>query len=151
EPPRPSMPLGCVGHPDLAPGTHPPGAGIRPARAGRRPARREPGARSRGGQPARSGERPRAVGQARRRTRALPARRRALCDRGAPSRDHRRSGHEIWWKVWWPDANPHIAELRSKIGDAEFDQAWERGRAMTVHEAIDAALEETVRLEHALP
>lgn len=57
--------------------------------------------------------------------------------------------HEIWWKVWWPDAAPHIAELRSKIGDAEFEQAWERGRAMTVNEAIDAALQVALPPEQA--
>ena len=32
---------------------------------------------------------------------------------------------------FWPDPAPHIAELRSALGDAEFEQAWARGRAMT--------------------
>jgi predicted ATPase/DNA-binding SARP family transcriptional activator len=50
--------------------------------------------------------------------------------------------HEVWWWFWWPDPTPHIAELRSKVGDGEFKQAWARGRAMTVQEAIDEAIEE---------
>jgi predicted ATPase/DNA-binding SARP family transcriptional activator len=31
--------------------------------------------------------------------------------------------HEIWWWSWWPDPGPDIVELRSRIGDAEFEQA----------------------------
>ena len=55
--------------------------------------------------------------------------------------------HEVWWKVWWPDPTPDIDELRSRLGSAEFEQAWARGRAKTVRETIRSALEET-RLQH---
>jgi tetratricopeptide (TPR) repeat protein len=57
--------------------------------------------------------------------------------------------HEVWWRFWWPDPGPHIADLRSELGDAEFAQAWVRGRGMTVHEAIDLAVEEAVGFEPA--
>jgi tetratricopeptide (TPR) repeat protein len=50
--------------------------------------------------------------------------------------------HEVWWKVWWPDPTPQLAELRSRIGNDRFERAWARGRALTGHEAIDAALAE---------
>ena len=44
--------------------------------------------------------------------------------------------------VWfWPDPAPQIAELRSALGDAEFEQAWARGRAMTTRDAIDDAID----------
>ena len=47
----------------------------------------------------------------------------------------------------WPDPTPHIEELRATLGDAEFAAAWAQGGAMTVHAAIESALEET-RLQH---
>jgi len=50
--------------------------------------------------------------------------------------------HEIWWHVWFPDPEPDLVELRTTIGDDAFDQAWARGRALMVREAIDLAIEE---------
>ena len=39
----------------------------------------------------------------------------------------------------WPDPTPHIGDLRSRAGEAVFEAQWERGRAMTLLEAIDQA------------
>jgi len=38
-----------------------------------------------------------------------------------------------------PDPTAQIAELRSRVGEATFEEEWERGRAMTLLEAIDQA------------
>jgi predicted ATPase/DNA-binding SARP family transcriptional activator len=57
-----------------------------------------------------------------------------------------RQMHLAWWQFWWPDPAPEIAELRAELGEEEFGQAWARGREMSVQEAIDSALEETLPL-----
>jgi predicted ATPase/DNA-binding SARP family transcriptional activator len=57
--------------------------------------------------------------------------------------------HAVWWRVWSPDPGPQIAELRSMLGDDAFEQAWSRGRGMTVDEAIGTALEEISHRESA--
>ena len=33
----------------------------------------------------------------------------------------------------------HLDDLRSRVGEATFEEEWERGRAMTLLEAIDQA------------
>jgi predicted ATPase/DNA-binding SARP family transcriptional activator len=52
-------------------------------------------------------------------------------------------------EVWWPDPAPRMAELRSTVGDADFEKAWAQGRAMTVRQAIEEAIDETCELEPA--
>ena len=39
----------------------------------------------------------------------------------------------------WPDPTPDLGDLRSRVGEAVFEEEWERGRAMTLLEAIDQA------------
>ena len=42
----------------------------------------------------------------------------------------------------WPDHERHLAHLRSALGEEAFGEAWEEGRAMTLDESLDYALEE---------
>ena len=51
----------------------------------------------------------------------------------------------------WPDPAPHIARLRSVLGESAFDETWAQGQAMTLDEALDLALEEKPDLEPAPP
>ena len=39
----------------------------------------------------------------------------------------------------WPDPSPNLDELCSCVGDIMFEEQWERGRALSVLEAIDQA------------
>ena len=41
----------------------------------------------------------------------------------------------------WPDSEPHLARLRSALGAEGFSAAWEEGRAMSLDEVLDYALE----------
>jgi predicted ATPase/DNA-binding SARP family transcriptional activator len=43
-------------------------------------------------------------------------------------------------EVDWIDRDRDIADLRASLGEDAFDDAWERGRAMTMDEALDEAL-----------
>jgi tetratricopeptide (TPR) repeat protein len=43
-------------------------------------------------------------------------------------------------EVDWIDRDRDISELRAGLGEEAFDEAWERGRAMTMDEALDEAL-----------
>jgi tetratricopeptide (TPR) repeat protein len=45
----------------------------------------------------------------------------------------------LHYELGWPDPRSHVGDLRARVGDAMFDQEWERGRAMTLVEAIDQA------------
>ena len=47
----------------------------------------------------------------------------------------------VWlhYELGRPDPTPTLADLRSRIGEAAFEEQWERGRAMTLLEAIDQA------------
>jgi tetratricopeptide (TPR) repeat protein len=43
-------------------------------------------------------------------------------------------------EVGWPDSTPNLGDLRSRIGEAKFEEEWERGRVMTLLEAIGQAI-----------
>jgi hypothetical protein len=43
------------------------------------------------------------------------------------------------YELGLPDPMLQIAELRSRVGEATFEEEWERGRAMSILEAIDQA------------
>ena len=47
----------------------------------------------------------------------------------------------VWlhYELGRPDPAPTLAALRSRIGEAAFAEQWERGRAMSLLEAIDQA------------
>jgi predicted ATPase/DNA-binding SARP family transcriptional activator len=42
----------------------------------------------------------------------------------------------------WPDPVPHIAHVRSVLGEQAFDEAWAQGKAMTLDQALDYAQDE---------
>jgi hypothetical protein len=45
----------------------------------------------------------------------------------------------LTFEVGWPDPAPNLDELRVQVGEATFEEEWQRGRAMTLLEAIDQA------------
>jgi tetratricopeptide (TPR) repeat protein len=47
--------------------------------------------------------------------------------------------HGLTFEVGWPDPTPNLDDLRAQVGEATFEEQWERGRAMTLLEAIDQA------------
>jgi predicted ATPase/DNA-binding SARP family transcriptional activator len=51
-------------------------------------------------------------------------------------------GTRSHYELGWPDPTPHLVDLRAGVGEATFEKEWERGRAMTVVEAIDLANDE---------
>ena len=52
----------------------------------------------------------------------------------------------------WPKHEHHIRRVRSALGEDAFAEAWEQGRAMTLDEALDYALEEApTRSRHGEP
>jgi tetratricopeptide (TPR) repeat protein len=51
-------------------------------------------------------------------------------------------GTRLHYELGWPDQTPNIDDLRSRIGESSFAEQWERGRAMSVLEAIDEASDE---------
>jgi len=52
-------------------------------------------------------------------------------------------------EVGWHDHELHAARLRSVLGEEAFAEAWEQGRAMTLAESLDYALEEAADVENA--
>jgi tetratricopeptide (TPR) repeat protein len=56
----------------------------------------------------------------------------------------------VHYELGWPDPTPSLEDLRSRVGDATFEDEWERGRAMTLLEAIDQAGGELDAFEPAL-
>ena len=42
----------------------------------------------------------------------------------------------------WPDPAPHIARLRSVLGEPAFDETWAQGTAMTLDQSLAYALKE---------
>ena len=46
----------------------------------------------------------------------------------------------LTFEVGWPDPTPNLDDLRSRVGEETFEEEWERGRAMTLLEAIDQAI-----------
>lgn len=57
--------------------------------------------------------------------------------------------HWLHYELGWPDPAPNLDELRSRVGDATFEEQWERGRALTLLEAIDQASGGEPGLAHA--
>jgi hypothetical protein len=49
----------------------------------------------------------------------------------------------------WPDREPNVAHLRSALGEEAFGEAWAQGRAMTLDESLDYALEAAADVETA--
>lgn len=49
-------------------------------------------------------------------------------------------------ELGWPEPAPTIEALRSRVGETRFAQEWERGRALSLLEAIDEAM----AIEHGL-
>jgi predicted ATPase/DNA-binding SARP family transcriptional activator len=43
------------------------------------------------------------------------------------------------YELGWPDPSATLDDLRSGVGETTFEEQWERGRAMTLLEAIDQA------------
>ena len=43
------------------------------------------------------------------------------------------------YELGLPDPMSHIADLGSRVGEATFAEQWQRGRTMTLIEAIDQA------------
>ena len=48
-------------------------------------------------------------------------------------------GTRLHYELGWPDQTANIDDLRSRVGESTFAEQWERGRAMTLLEAIDQA------------
>ena len=48
----------------------------------------------------------------------------------------------LTFEVGWPDPTPNLDDLRSRIGEERFEEEWERGRAMSLIDAIDQAIGE---------
>ena len=51
-------------------------------------------------------------------------------------------GAFLHYELGWPDHAPTVDALRSLVGEAAFEKEWERGRAMSLLEAIDQAIGE---------
>lgn len=45
----------------------------------------------------------------------------------------------LQWDLGWPDPTPNLGDLCSRVGAETFEEEWERGRAMTLLDAIDQA------------
>ena len=50
--------------------------------------------------------------------------------------------HGLTFEVGWPDPMPNLGELRARVGEETFEEEWSRGRAMSLIEAIDQAIDE---------
>jgi tetratricopeptide (TPR) repeat protein len=48
-------------------------------------------------------------------------------------------GAMLHYELGWPDPTLQIGDLRRVVGEATFEEEWERGRAMSLREAIDEA------------
>jgi non-specific serine/threonine protein kinase len=57
-------------------------------------------------------------------------------------------GREMFEGEVWPDPAPHIAHVRSVLGELAFAEAWAHGKAMTLDQSIAYALAEA-ETEHA--
>jgi predicted ATPase/DNA-binding SARP family transcriptional activator len=55
----------------------------------------------------------------------------------------------LTFEVGWPYPAPNLDDLRSRVGGANFEEQWKRGRAMTLLEAIDQASGSNGELEPA--
>ena len=62
-----------------------------------------------------------------------------LYARAALLREHVRG---LTFEVGWPHPTPNLDDLRSRVGEEIFEEEWARGRAMSLIEAIDQAIEE---------
>jgi len=49
--------------------------------------------------------------------------------------------HGLTFEVGWPDPTPNLDDLRARVGEEPFEEEWERGRAMSLIEAIDQAID----------
>ena len=49
--------------------------------------------------------------------------------------------HGLTFEVGWPDPTPNLDDLRARVGVEPFEEEWERGRAMSLIEAIDQAID----------
>ena len=58
---------------------------------------------------------------------------------------HREAQGEQTLQVGWPDVTPDTGDLRSSVGDENFEEQWARGRLMGLIEAIDQAASEPHR------
>jgi tetratricopeptide (TPR) repeat protein len=54
-----------------------------------------------------------------------------------------------WCEVGWANPEPTVARLRFVLTEEAFAEAWEQGRAMTLDDSLDYALEEEADLERA--
>ena len=88
----------------------------------------------------RIGEHPRDRSQARRHPGSRRPRRSSVRERQASFRGPMAVG--MFECEAWPDPAPHIARLRSDLGEQAFADAWAEGAAMTLDEATAYALEE---------
>ena len=67
---------------------------------------------------------------------------------GAASASHESNGAGMFEGEVWPDPAPHIAHVRSVLGERVFDEEWAQGTAMTLDQSLTYALAE-VDTEHA--
>lgn len=51
-------------------------------------------------------------------------------------------GTRSHYELGWPDPTSYVGDLRARVGEATFEEEWERGRAMTVLEVIGQAIDE---------
>ncbi len=56
-------------------------------------------------------------------------------------------GTRLHYELGWPDPTSRLGDLRARVGEATFEKEWERGRAMTLVEAIDQVNDELRELE----
>ena len=106
---------------------------------GAAPAEREPRAPAEERPPLSIGERPRDRRQARRRPGSRPPRRSPVRSGERLSRIDSRRMFEC---EVWPDPAPHIARLRSTLGERAFDETWAQGTAMTLDQSLAYAQDE---------
>ena len=60
-------------------------------------------------------------------------------------------GGFLHYELGWPDPAATLDALRSRVGEAMFEEEWERGRALTLLEAIDQAIGEQRKPEPSTP
>jgi predicted ATPase/DNA-binding SARP family transcriptional activator len=70
--------------------------------------------------------------------------RRAACLFAAANATRESRGTEWFEGEVRPDPAPHIARLRSVLGEPAFNEAWSQGQAMKLDEALDYGLDEDV-------
>jgi tetratricopeptide (TPR) repeat protein len=57
----------------------------------------------------------------------------------------------LHYDLGWPDPAPNLERLRTQVGEAVFEEQWERGRALTLVEAVEQASGEQRELESGIP